>query len=345
MQQWWLRQWQTRSIAQIVLLPLSWLFAAMTAFRRFLYRTNILKGQCLKVPVVVVGNISVGGTGKTPLVIELAAQLQRAGFNPGIISRGYGGTQAGEVLPSSHPHQFGDEPVLIAKRSGCPVWVSADRVAAGRALLAAHPSCNVLISDDGLQHYRLQRDMEIVVVNSTHSLGNQRLLPAGPLRERVSRLRTVDAIVDTGRNGLHNIVALKPLPPMFAMQLNMLGIVSIDGMRKMSVEQLKQQSVMAIAGIGHPERFFNFLTGLGLSCRVQAFEDHHVFTQQDFAHLQPYTLLMTEKDAVKCQQLNLTNAWYMPVSAMLAADTGGQTLANLVIQHITQHREMNRGII
>ncbi|HEY0562786.1 MAG TPA: tetraacyldisaccharide 4'-kinase [Methylophilus sp.] len=338
MQQWWLKQWQTTSIAHIILLPLSWLFAAMTALRRFLYRSNMLTSQRLSVPVVVVGNISVGGTGKTPLVIELAAQLQRAGFKPGIISRGYGGTQSGEVLPSSPPLQFGDEPVLIAKRSACPVWVNADRVAAGRALLAAHPSCNVIISDDGLQHYRLQRDMEIVVVNSTHSLGNHRLLPAGPLREKISRLSSVHAIVDTGRAGLNHVIALKSLPPVFAMQLNMLGIVSIDGTRKISLEQLKQQQVMAIAGIGHPERFFNFLKGLGLSCSVQAFADHHAFTKADFAHMQAYTLLMTEKDAVKCQQLNLTNAWYMPVSAMLAPEADGQSLASLVIQYITKHR-------
>lgn len=340
MQQWWLRQWQTTSIAHIILLPLSWLFAMITAIRRYLYRHHILSSKRLSVPVVVIGNISVGGTGKTPLVIELAAQLQRAGFKPGIISRGYGGTQAGEVLPVSNPQQFGDEPVLIAKRSACPVWVNADRVEAGRALLAAHPTCNVIISDDGLQHYRLQRDVEIVVVNSTHSLGNRRLLPAGPLREPVSRLNTVHAVVDTGRSGLKHMMVNQRMPPIFTMQLNMMGIVSIDGTRNISLAQLQQQQVVAIAGIGHPERFFNFLKGLGLQCRVQAFEDHHAYTQQDFAHLQTYTLLMTEKDAVKCQPLNLSNAWYLPVSAMLAPDTESVSLLGLVIQQITMHRGM-----
>ncbi|MFA6041163.1 MAG: tetraacyldisaccharide 4'-kinase [Methylophilus sp.] len=332
MQIWFLRQWQSFGLAQIVLLPLSWLFDALSSIRRWLYQKQFLASFKLGVPVVVVGNISVGGTGKTPLVIYLAEQLKIAGYRPGIISRGYGGTQFGEVTTESNPILFGDEPVLIAKRSACPVFVNVDRVTAGQDLLAAYPDCNLIISDDGLQHYRLKRDIEIVVVNSKHSLGNQHLLPSGPLREKLNRLATVDAVVDTGRIGLKNIIDTQTLPAIFSMQLNMVGIVSLDEKNKTSLNALKQKNVVAIAGIGHPERFFNFLKGLGLSCEFRAFADHHAFTQHDFADIQHQTILMTEKDAVKCKHLNLSKAWYMPVSAMLNTnEQRGTSLIDLLV--------------
>ncbi|MDX1914683.1 MAG: tetraacyldisaccharide 4'-kinase [Methylophilus sp.] len=336
MQNWFLKQWQTFGLAQIVLLPLSWLFGALSAFRRWLYATKLLVSYQLPVPVIIVGNISVGGTGKTPLVIYLADQLKKMGYTPGIISRGYGGTQSGEVTLESNPLDFGDEPVLIAKRTGFPVWVNVNRVEAGQALLKQYPQCNVIISDDGLQHYRLKRDIELIVVNSKHSLGNQHLLPSGPLREKVSRFSTVDAIVDTGRVGLKTKIQ-QPLPPIFSMQLHMLGIFSLDEQSKMSLEMLKSQRVVAIAGIGHPERFFNFVKGLGLQCEYRAFKDHHVFTQQDFADMQDKTILMTEKDAVKCKQLALNNAWYMPVSAMLAQSEEQKMLVSLIVEQLQKH--------
>lgn len=331
---WLNKQWQTIGLAHIVLIPLSWLFAALAALRRWLYQQHILNSYRLPVPVIVVGNISVGGTGKTPLVIYLAEQLKQLGYTPGIISRGYGGHSIGQVAATSNPIAFGDEPVLIAKRSASPVWVNPNRVEAGRALLQAHPECNVIISDDGLQHYALQRDVEIVVVNSKHSFGNQRLLPAGPMREKVSRLSCVHGIVDTARVGLKTIISVDKLPPVFAMSLHMQGIFSLDDKTKTSLAALKQQNVVAIAGIGHPERFFNFVKGLGLNCEYRAFNDHHAFTQQDFAGLQQKTLLMTEKDAVKCKQLALNNAWYMPVSAMLATEDSQLTLIKLITQQL-----------
>jgi tetraacyldisaccharide 4'-kinase len=328
MQAWLVRQWQKIGLAHIILIPLSWLFGALAATRRWLYKQQIFKSYRLSVPVIVVGNISVGGTGKTPLVIYLVEQLKQLGYKPGVISRGYGGNLTGPVMAFSNPISYGDEPVLIAKRAECPVWVNADRVEAGRALLQAHPECNVLISDDGLQHYRLMRDVEIVVLNSKHSFGNQLLLPAGPMREKVSRLATVDGIVDMGRAGLKMIKP--PLPPVFAMSLHMQGIFSLDDKSKTSLKALQQKKVLAMAGIGHPERFFSFVKGLGLNCEFKAFNDHHAFTAQDFAALQQKTLLMTEKDAVKCKQLNIKNAWYMPVSAKLEPTDSKTTLVNLI---------------
>jgi tetraacyldisaccharide 4'-kinase len=337
MQKWFEQQWQSHSLAQIVLLPLSWLFQLLTTIRRYAYRRHWFKSYALPVPVIIVGNITVGGTGKTPLVILLAEQLKNAGYTPGIISRGYGGTQDGEVLADGLPSQFGDEPVLIAKRTACPVWVNADRVMAGRGLLAAHPNCNVIISDDGLQHYRLKREIEIVVLNSKHSFGNRRLLPAGPLREKISRLTQVLAIVDTSRIGSKDVLGSTLSPPLYSMSLLMQGIYSLDDTRKISLSELQHQSVVAIAGIGHPDRFFSFIKGLGLNCEYLAFNDHHAFIQQDFADLQHKTILMTEKDAVKCKHLELNNAWYLPVSAILTNAEQQTTLIDLIIQQLNKH--------
>jgi tetraacyldisaccharide 4'-kinase len=337
MQNWFLKQWQMFGLAQLLLLPMSWVFDALSSMRRWLYRQGLVSSYRLPVPVIVVGNISVGGTGKTPLVIYLAEQLKNAGYHPGVISRGYGGTQSGGVTPESNPLQFGDEPVLIAKRAACPVWVDVNRVKAGQGLLRQYPQCNLIISDDGLQHYRLKRDIEIVVVNSQHSFGNQHLLPSGPLREKVSRLSQANAIVDNGKAGIKTLLKQQSLPPVYGMSLVMQGIYSLDDMRKISLIDLQQQSVIAIAGIGHPERFFNFIKGLGLNCEYLAFDDHHAFTQQDFANMQHKTILMTEKDAVKCRRLQLSNAWYLPVSAMLADNEQPTTLINLIIQKLNKH--------
>jgi tetraacyldisaccharide 4'-kinase len=340
MQKWFEQQWQSRGLAQIILLPLSWLFQLLAVIRRHAYQRNWFKSYALSVPVIVIGNITVGGTGKTPLVVLLAEQLKNAGYTPGIISRGYGGTQVGEVFAHSLPSRFGDEPVLIAKRTACPIWVNADRVMAGQGLLAAHPNCNVIISDDGLQHYRLKREIEIVVLNSKHSFGNRRLLPAGPLREKLSRLTQVLAIVDTSRIGPKYMLEERAsLPPLYSMSLLMQGIYSLDESRKISLSELQHQPVVAIAGIGHPDRFFSFIKGLGLNCEYLAFNDHHAFNQQDFAGLQDKTILMTEKDAVKCKHLELNNAWYLPVSAILATTEQQTTLINLIIQQLNKTKD------
>jgi tetraacyldisaccharide 4'-kinase len=338
MQAWFESQWQKNGAAQLVLRPLSWLFLWLTWLRKQCYQRGIFRSYALPVPVVVVGNVTVGGTGKTPLVILLAEQLQSVGFRPGIVSRGYGGTHTGEVLPTSHPNHFGDEPVLIAKRTQRPVFVDPDRVAAAHALLKAYPTCNLIISDDGLQHYRLKRDIEIVVINTQYSLGNQQLLPAGPLREPLYRLQQVMAIVDAGRGaGVQQRPSQAMWPPVYAMSLVMQGIFSLDDTRKISLSELQQQPVVAIAGIGHPVRFFSFVKGLGLHCDYRAFNDHHVFTQADFIDLQDKTILMTEKDAVKCRHLTLNNAWYLPVSAMLATEVSQPALTQLIVKQLNAH--------
>ena len=313
-QQWFERQWQTTSWAHVLLIPVSWLFAVLSGLRRWLYRQGILPGTALPVPVIVIGNISVGGVGKTPLVIYLARQLRAAGYHPGILSRGYGGQKTGAVLPESAPAQYGDEPVLIARRSACPVYVHPVRAEGGRALLQAYPQTDVLICDDGLQHYALQRDIEVAVVQRPQGLGNGRLLPAGPLRETVGRLRSVDLLVESGQ-----LPATPAFNPAFQQTLQAGSWTSVsDFSTTTTPETLRQRPLLAIAGIGHPQRFFKWLQSMGLQCETQIFADHHAYTSADFnGEASKKTILMTEKDAVKCRHLGLTDAWFLPVDAVL----------------------------
>ena len=323
MNAWFNRQWQSLGLAHIILIPFSWLFGALVTARRCLYEHQILKSSRLPVPVIVVGNISVGGTGKTPMVIYLAHQLKQMGYAPGVISRGYGGNNVGEVTANSNASEFGDEPVLIAKRSTCPVWVSPDRIAAGRALLQEHPECNVIISDDGLQHYRLQRSIEIVMVDSEHSFGNECLLPAGPLREKMSRLQTVDVIVDSSQafNFKDN------LPPVFSMQLQGNIFESVDGTQaQQPTSYFADKNLVALAGIGNPVRFFKHLADLGLQFERMVFADHHAFAMQDLAPYRNRTILMTEKDAVKCKMFGLADAWYLPVTAQISDENNNKLI-------------------
>jgi tetraacyldisaccharide 4'-kinase len=317
MQAWLQQKWQTKGLAQVLLLPISWLFAILSATRRLLYRFKLMRTCKLAVPVIVVGNITVGGTGKTPLVIYLVEQLKAAGYTPGIISRGYGGKKTGLVTAESAPELMGDEPVLMAKRTGVPVYVNPDRASAGQALLNKYPNCDVIISDDGLQHERLQRDVEIVLINQ-QALGNHYLIPAGPMRENISRLKSVDFIVNSGD---------VPLPSIGASQLNtyqmhVRGDIfhSLQGNKPQSAMFFKDKMVFAIAAIGHPERFFKALSALGLKFNTRIFPDHHPFKLDDFADVKDEILLMTEKDAVKCQSLPLRDAWYLPVQAELFSE-------------------------
>lgn len=328
---WFERQWQTNGWVQCLLLPLSWLFALLAAGRRYGYQIGLFSSQALPVPVIIVGNISVGGVGKTPLVIYLAQQLRAAGYVPGILSRGYGGQHRGEVAPESAPALFGDEPVLIARRTGCPVWVDPARTAGGLALLKAHPEVNVLICDDGLQHYALQRDIEIAVVQRPLGIGNGRLLPAGPLREPLNRLRLVDLVVETGQlpaTPMHvNTYQLRLRTGTWTSVTDFSSETSTEWLRVQSVEQ----PLVAVAGIGHPQRFFDLLATMGLDCEQRPLADHYAYTQADFIALRGKTILMTEKDAVKCQHLQLENAWFLPVSAELSPVGHDQSLAASVI--------------
>lgn len=313
MADWLQRQWYRLSVWHLVLMPLSWLFRLLVALRRLAYSTGLFKSFRLSVPVIVVGNITVGGTGKTPLVIWLVQQLQAVGFKPGVISRGYGAQNALplEVTAQSNAQETGDEPLLIASHIDMPVFVCRDRVMAARALLGAHPTCDLLISDDGLQHYRLQRDIEIAVVDSQRQFGNRRLLPAGPLREPVSRMQEVDAVVCNGE-------AVIGYPNTYRMQLRASLLHQVSSpVNTLAADALQGKRLLAVAGIGNPERFFGQLRRMGLAFETRVFPDHHPFQAQDLQTQGIDAILMTEKDAVKCRAFAEAHWWYLPVEAEL----------------------------
>lgn len=317
MSEWLQKQWFCKSGWHVFLLPLAAFYLVLTELRKLLYKLNVFKSYALPVPVLVVGNISVGGTGKTPAVIYLAQQLKLAGYYPGIISRGYGRSNYSvqAVFSDSSPDRVGDEPLLIAMRTGCPVFVGNDRVAAGLALLNQHPEVNVIISDDGLQHYRLKRSLEIAVIDADRAFGNGYLIPAGPLREPIVRLSSVDAIIVNGE-----AVALKlPLPNrnVFSMRLVGEAFFSLDCKQKKLAEHFKDKALVALAGIGNPDRFFGHLRMMSLNFQSQAFPDHHFFCLEDFTPFKGKTILMTEKDAVKCRAFISVDIWMLPVDAMI----------------------------
>lgn len=316
------KQWRTASPWQLLLMPLSLVFLLLATSRKALYGWGLLKTDRLPVPLIVVGNISLGGTGKTPLVMYLAEQLQAVGLRPGIISRGYGGKQqaAMPVFSHSNPRLFGDEPVLIAKRTACPVFVGANKVKVGRALLQANPQCNVIISDDGLQHYALQRDIEIAMVDAVSQFGNGCLLPAGPLRETLSRLQQVDAVVVTGSQS--GVQFELPASRCFAMSLHGTHFYSLDPLQAPRLARdFLDKNVVAIAGIANPQRYFDQLKALGLQFESRAYPDHHNFSVNELAQYAGNTLLMTEKDAVKCAGFSGLDAWYLPVTAKVSSAT------------------------
>ncbi len=302
--------WYRTSPVHLILIPASWLFGVLAALRRALYRLHILKSYALPVPVVVIGNISVGGTGKTPLTLALAQQLKGAGYRPLIVSRGFGGTlQQQAVIASSTAQQVGDEPLLMALRNICPVWVGRDRVATALLALKANPQCDVVLCDDGLQHYRLQRDVEIVVVDGARRFGNGYLLPAGPLREPVSRLNNVDAVVINSGNIIDNQYIMKLSGRTFYNLLHPEKTATAD--------DLKDLRSHAVAGIGHPQRFFDDLKSLGLNTISHAFPDHHPYAAHELAYPECDALLLTEKDAVKCAPFADERYWVLRVDARI----------------------------
>ncbi|HEY0065183.1 MAG TPA: tetraacyldisaccharide 4'-kinase [Telluria sp.] len=324
------RAWLTRGVLACALWPLSLLFRALSGVRALLYRTGLKQSARLPVPVVVVGNIFIGGTGKTPLTIWLADVLRAAGFTPGVISRGHGSSGAAPraVSATSNAQDAGDEPLLIARRSGCPVVVGRDRAAAGRALLAAHPQVDILISDDGLQHYALARDVELVLFDG-RGAGNGWLLPAGPLRESASRRRDftiVNAPVITP--ALRAVVGGEA----FRMQLD--GVMAAPLLQPdqgVALSALAGKRLVAAAGIGNPGRFFAMLRAAGLEIGELALPDHHDFLDAPFARVDADIILITEKDAVKCGQIeqlrNDPRLWVVPVTATLDAP-----LAELIVE-------------
>ncbi|HXX85325.1 MAG TPA: tetraacyldisaccharide 4'-kinase [Casimicrobiaceae bacterium] len=299
------------TVLAAVLSPLALVFRVVVALRRALYRSGALRSERLPVPVVIVGNIVVGGSGKTPLAIALAGVLGSRGWHPGIVSRGHGGAGVAPraVRADATAAEVGDEALLLA-RSGRPVWVGHDRPSAARALITEHPECDVIISDDGLQHYALSRDVEIAVVDAARGLGNGLPLPAGPLREPAARLDQVDAVVWLGDP------EPKGAAPAFAMSLVGNRFVRVNAPTvTASAEAFRSGSVHAIAGIGNPQRFFDHLSALGITAAEHAFPDHHRFTAEDLALPGATAILMTEKDAVKCTAFADDRCWVLPVRA------------------------------
>ena len=346
MTRWIQSEWQKLGGLALLMLPFALLFRCAVAVRRFLYRAGVLPSWRARVPVIVVGNISAGGTGKTPLAIAIVELLQRHGANPGVVARGYGRVPPREhdprgvvrVYPDvATPEHFGDEPVLIARRARVPVYISPDRAAAARALLAAHPAVGGIVSDDGLQHYALARDVEIAVVDGERGFGNRLPLPAGPLREPIARLREVDAVVVNG--AVRDDV---PGERRFVMRLANERFATLAGNQELAPEEFalaaRGRQVVAIAGIGNPPRFFEHLAALGVHARAIAYPDHHHYQPQELKLPGAEVIVMTEKDAVKCAAFADARMWFMRVEAILPRE-----FEDLVLARLTQSRRRADG--
>jgi tetraacyldisaccharide 4'-kinase len=311
------KHWKTRGPLAALLLPVALLYATIAALRRMAWRGGLLRTEKINVPVIVVGNITAGGTGKTPLTLWLAQFLTTRGRHPGIVSRGYGTTRRDpRAVPVSGINivdVYGDEPCLLARRTSCPVWVGVDRAATARALCAAHPETDIIISDDGLQHYRLARDVEIGVIDGARGFGNGWPLPAGPLRDPVSRLSTVDVVVINGDDS-SGIATQYPQ----AMTMRLTGTEFhklLNTAHVADAAHFSGQRVHAVAGIGNPQRFFDHLQQLGLECINHDFPDHHKYRPQDVDYPEAESIVMTEKDAVKCEPFATGRYWALAINA------------------------------
>jgi tetraacyldisaccharide 4'-kinase len=315
------RFWYRRGAIAWLLWPASLVFRILVFFRRTLYGVRLVSSVHPGVPVIVVGNLTVGGAGKTPLVIWIAELLKSKGWSPGIVSRGYGAasTDPRAATLADDAAQVGDEPILLSRRSGCPVWIGADRVRVAQHLLANNPGIDVLVLDDGLQHYRLRRDVEIAVVDA-RGFGNGFLLPAGPLREPKGRLRSVDAVVAHGFSREKS----------FSMRLEGDTVHRMtDARERRPLKAFAGQKVHAAAGIGDPNRFFLHLGKAGLKVVPHPFPDHHRFTPKDLEFGDDAPVLLTEKDAVKLRGVARPHWWVLPVSAQLDPAFAGWLLGEL----------------
>lgn len=316
--------WSGKSPLWLLLLPLSWLYGLVSSVIRLSYRAGWRRAWRAPVPVVVVGNLTAGGNGKTPVVIWLVEQFQQRGIRPAVVSRGYGGKAARYPLilkPDTTTAEAGDEPVLIYQRTGAPVAVAPKRAEAVQALLAeAQPQ--IIITDDGLQHYALARDKEIVVVDGERRFGNGWWLPAGPMRERAGRLKSVDAVITNGGKAQPGEIAMR-LQPGLAVNL-------LTGEQR-PVASLPE--IVAMAGIGHPPRFFATLRACGVEpVHCIGLADHQALTESDVQALahDTQTLIMTEKDAVKCRGFARGNWWYLPVEATLSQPEADRLLDDIL---------------
>ena len=309
------RIWYGNNVLTVLLLPLSWVFGSVARRRRQTYLDQVAANTIWRppVPVIVVGNISVGGTGKTPVVIALLEYLQSLGYQPGVVARGYGAKPdtVPLLLQADTPaSQCGDEPLLVHRRTGCPVVIDPDRPRAVRHLLQ-HCACDVIISDDGMQHYALYRDIELAVVDTERGLGNRHYLPAGPLREAPERLATVDAVLLNGGGELAGV------PDAFGFTLQATSCFQLTTGQRLQPEALGQQEPMhALAGIGNPARFFSTLTSLGFEIIPHEFPDHFAYARQDIDYKDNKNIIMTEKDAVKCVGIADDRHWYLAVNAV-----------------------------
>lgn len=312
-----------------LLQPLSWLYGAIIGLRRGLYSAGLLRSRHAGVPTVVVGNLTAGGTGKTPLVLWLAAEVRRHGRRPGIVLRGYRGSQraAHRVMPEDGAGRVGDEAVLLARRAGCPVAVGARRAEAARLLV--EQGCDLILSDDGLQHLAMARDFQVLVIDGGRGFGNGALLPAGPLREPAARLQQADVVVMHGpdRHGL-----LPAGRAAVCMQLVPGALVSLATGQVIPLQQLQGRTVHAVAGIGHPERFFATLRELGALPLEHPLPDHHPLNAADLSFGDGHWIVMTEKDAVKCSTLaaGRDDLYFLQVSAVLP-DPDGARLVERVL--------------
>lgn len=330
MYNWLHRIWYEGAASYRLLLPLTGLYWLLVVLRRYLYEFGILGSRRAVAPVIVVGNITTGGTGKTPVTLWLARELKARGFSPGIVSRGYGGSKSGSSMRvdvASDPAVVGDEPVLLAKRSGCPVVVDADRFRAAEMLVA--DGANVIIADDGLQHYRLARTYEICVIDGARGLGNRRLLPAGPLRETIARLNEVDQVLLNG--ALREQDAELSVVEQNALVFDLVAseVCRLNGSLSRPIARFAGTTVHGVAAIGNPRRFFDLLRAHGMQVIEHAFPDHAAVSRRALKFGDDFEILMTEKDAVKLGHNVADNLWTVPVELHMDPLIAGPWLAQI----------------
>jgi len=343
--------WQTINFVSIILAPVSLLFCLLVFVRRLGYRLGLLSSVSVNIPVIVVGNIYIGGSGKTPFVIWLVQQLKQAGYKPAVVSRGYGALDEKHSAVSwprrvsldEDVQLFGDEPYIIHQSTQCPVVVDPLRKRALKKI-AQDTDCDVIISDDGLQHYAMSRFIEINISDARRLYGNGLCLPAGPLRETQARLTSVDYIIYNMSRGLASEPKSKQIiekfpEKTFFMDYELLLMRPLSGQaeQSMTLNDFTGKIVHAVAGIGDPGQFFTLLNNHGLTIIEHPFSDHYRYNKEDLVFDEPYPIIMTEKDAVKCQSFSLADAWYLPVKANI--DNG--LLSKITEQLKTYQAELN----
>ena len=299
-------QYYKKSSWIYLLIPISIFFYLSSILKKYLYKKGFLTTIKIKVPVLIIGNITLGGTGKTPLALNIIENFLKEGLKPALISRGYGGraNNIKEVFEFSNVRAVGDEALLIKSKSKIPVFIGKDRANVARILLKKYPETSIIISDDGLQHHRLARDYEIIVVDSQRQFGNGLIFPAGPLRECISKLKQVDAVVYKGANSNSNYYQMKYITKHFKNLLT----------NKTAIfKGIQDKKIVAITAIGNPESFFSTLEGYGLEFKKVTYNDHYLFNKNDFIKYADYNIVMTEKDAIKCQKFATKNFWVLPL--------------------------------